>query len=174
MKQEHASALAPAPALSIEKLLDNDPFFEKLQQVRRAIASRAFDFFKAAGFTDGHALHDWLRAESEVLQPVPIDMTETDQGIVIKAQIPGFSEKDIDLRVDSQRLYISGKHEESSEKKKGKSVYSEWQSNEILREVDLPVAIDSDNVKAHMRNGVLEVSLSKLEKPKKIHLARTS
>jgi len=174
MKQEQATALAPAPGPSIEKLLDNDPLFEKLQQVRKGIASRAFDFFQAAGFRDGHDLHDWLTAESEVLQPVPIDMTETDQDIVVKAQIPGFSEKDIDLRVDSQRLYITGKHEESSEKMKSRSVYSEWRSNQILREVELPVAIDPDDVRAHIKNGVLEVTMPKLEKPKKIQLARAS
>ena len=173
MNQKHEkNALAPAP--TIEKLLENDPFFEKLQQIRKAIASRAFDVFRAAGFTHGHDLLDWLKAESEVLRPVPIDMTETYQDIVVKAQVPGFSEKEIDLRVDSQRLYITGKHEESSEKKEGKSLYSEWQSSQILREVDLPVAIDSDHVKAHMKNGVLEVMMPKLEKPRKIELAKAS
>jgi len=174
MKQEHGTALASAPAPMIEKLSDNDPLLERLEQMRKAIAYRAFDLFKAAGLTHGHDLQDWFKAESEVLQSVPIDITETEQDIVVKAQVPGFSEKEIDLRVDSQRLYITGKHQESVERKKGKSLYSEWQSNQILRQVDLPVPIDSDHVTAYIDNGVMEVTLPKAEKPKKIELAKAS
>jgi len=142
--------------------------------MRKTIASRAFDFFKASGFTHGHDLQDWFKAEWEVLQPVPIDMTETEQNIVVKAQVPGFSEKEIDLRVDSQRLYISGKHEESAEQKDAKPLFSEWRSNQILRQVELPVPIDPDHVTAHMNNGVMEVTMPKPEKPRRIELAKAS
>ena len=101
---------------------------------------------------------------------IQLNVYETKQ----TAQVPGFTEQDIDLRVDSQRLYITGKHEESSKEKKEKSVYSEWQAKQLFREFDLPTVIDPDKVKAHVKNGVLEITMPKREKTKKIDLAETS
>jgi HSP20 family protein len=153
------TALANSPAIST--LIKDDPFLKHMADLQQSIERRAFDFFKMSGFTNGHDLEDWLKAESEVLQPVPLEVTETDDEITVRAEVPGFTEKDVQVKVDSHRIYITGKREESSEKKKGKAVYGERRSNEICREFYLPVEIDPDRVKAELNDGVLEIGLAK-------------
>ena len=170
MKNESTTALAPATALA--KFVANDPFFLMANRFNNAIARRVLGLLKASGFADGNELDDWFNKVTELGEAVPIDITETDDQVVVKAKVPGFTEKDIDVRVEPQRLYIAGKREKSSEEKKGRSVYSEWSSNEMYREFELPAEIDQDKVKADVANGVLEIRMPKRQKAKKIELAK--
>ncbi len=57
----------------------------------------------------------------------------------------GFSEKEIEVSVEPSRLTISGKREtETKSRKQGKTVYSEFCSDQILRVVDLPGSVDAE------------------------------
>jgi HSP20 family protein len=147
-----STALTLSPAISA--LTKDDPLLAHVAELQQSISCRAFELFKLSGFTGGHDLEDWLKAESEMLQPVPLEVT-------VRAEVPGFTEKDVQVKVDAHRVFISGKREESSEKKKGKAIYAEHRSNEICREFDLPAEIDPEKVTAELKDGVLEVSLAK-------------
>lgn len=154
-----STALIPSPLIST--LIKDDPFLAHMAELQESIARRAFDLFTWSGFTEGHDLDDWLKAESELLQPVPLAVTETDDEVTIRAEVPGFTEKDVQVKVDAHRVFIAGKREESAEKKKGKTIYAERRSNEICREFDLPTEIDPEKVTAELKDGVLEISLAK-------------
>ncbi len=154
-----STAITPSPVIST--LIKDDPFLARMAELQQSIARRAFDLFTWSGFTEGHDLDDWLKAESELLQPVPLEVTETDDEVMVRAEVPGFTEKDMQVKVDAHRVFITGKREESSEKKKGKTIYAERQSNEICREFDLPAEIDPEKVTAELKDGVLEISLVK-------------
>jgi len=162
------SAIEPTSARSSLKLLETDPFFERLEKLQDEIARRAYELFAGNGFTHGHALEDWVRAESEVLQPVPVEVSETEEGFTVRAAVPGFREKEIVLHVEPRTVYISGERQEKGERKKGKTVYSEWRSNRMFRRSELPTEVNPDNVKATLSDGVLEVSLLKVRPAKKI------
>ncbi len=148
----------------------SDSLFERVQEINDLIARRAYELFEASGFTDGHDLEHWGRAESEILRTMPLDITETETELTVRAEVPGFKEKDLAVRVEPRRLFITGKHQEAAERKQGKTVYSERQAkaNQVFRVLDLPATIDLVQVKATLSNGVLEVTLLKAETGKQI------
>jgi len=162
------TAMAPAPARAIEP----QNLFEQFNRIYDSIARRAFEIFEGNGRVFGRDLENWLQAESELLHPVKINMTETDGGLTVQAEVPGFTNKDLQIRMEPRRLTISGKRETSEKHKKGKTIYEEHRSNEILRVVNLPAAVDTENVTATLKNGVLELQISKSAKISKTEATR--
>ena len=133
MKHHTSTVLTIAP-----RPLSENSALSKMAEIENTIARRAYELFASSGFTNGHDLEDWLFAESELLDGMPVEITETEKKLAVNAGLPGFTEKDIEIRVEPRRLFISGKREEKSEnKKKGETVYSE-RSNQVFRTIDLP------------------------------------
>lgn len=152
----------------ILKLFTDDPFFKRFQEIHDAIAKRAFELFERNGGLVGRELEDWFQAESEFLHKIPLELTETEDEFAITAEVPGFTEQDVEVRVEPRRIYISGKREEKKEQKKGETRYSEQRANEIFRSFDLPADIDPDDVTATLKDGLLKVVLPKARKAKKV------
>lgn len=145
--------------------------FQDFETLANAIAQRAFGFFQQRGSTDGRDWDDWFRAESEMLKPMPIEISESDDSYTIRAEVPGFDEKDLNVRAEGNSVYIHGKSQQKKEEKKGKEVkYSEVSASELYRQIELPTAVNPDKVSAHLANGVLELSLPKAAPPKKIEV----
>ena len=163
---ETATELLLTP--EVFKLFAGDPLFERVQEIKELIARRAYELSEARGFSHGHELEDWLRAQSEILRGGPVDIRETETELTICAEVPGFRERDLEVRVEPRRLFISGKRQEAPERRQGKTVYSERQANQIFFFLDLPAPIDPDKVNATLSDGVLEVKLLKTEAGKKI------
>ena len=84
--------------------------------------------------------------------------------VTVKAEVPGFEVKDLEVTLEPQRLVISGKRETKEETKKGKTVYKEQCSNEIFRAVPLPAEVDASKATATLKNGVLELQVPKSAK----------
>lgn len=161
MKHHHPLTIASKPSTEASLL-------RTLADTQDRIARRAYELFASSGFTDGHDIEDWLFAESEVFGKMPVELSQTEKELTVSAGLPGFTEKDIEIRVEPRRLFITGKREEKSEdKKKGQTVYSE-RSNEVFRTIDLPVEVDPDKVKATLSKGDLEITLPKKEIGKKV------
>jgi HSP20 family protein len=144
--------------------------FDQIQQIHDSIARRAFELFSNNGSWFGNDLDDWFRAESELLQPVRLEMAESNDNLTIRAEVPGFSIKELDITVEPRRLTISGKHEAQEESKKGKTVYSERSAQEILRVVDLPAEVDSSKVSATLKDGILNIELPKAAHAKTVRI----
>jgi len=142
--------------------------YDYMNELYNKISHRAFSVFEENGRIDGHDLADWLRAEAEILTPVPLELSETDTELLVRAQVPGFTEKELELVAEPGRLFITGKTEKKSEEKKKKTVYSDFSSNEIFRAVALPAEIDPEKISAVLKNGVLEVSMSKAKPATKV------
>jgi len=159
--EHHRLMIAP-------KTSSEGSFLQNIADIQDRIARRAYELFASSGFKDGHDLDDWLVAESEVVGKMPLELKEKDKELTVTAGLPGFNEKDIEIRVEPRRLFITAKREEKSkDKKKGETVYSE-RSNEVFRTIDLPVEIDPDKVKATLNKGELEVTMPKKEIGKKV------
>ncbi len=163
----NAAAVAPFHTSPLE-LFPGDPFFELTQEINDLISCRAYELFESKGFVHGHDREDWLRAESEILLHVPVDVTETETELTVRAEVPGFGEKDLEVRVAPRSLCITGKRQEASDQKEGKTLYSERRSKHIFRVLDLPSEIDPDRVNATVSDGLLELKLSKVGLGKKV------
>jgi HSP20 family molecular chaperone IbpA len=70
----------------------------------------------------------------------------------------------MEVSAEPRHLTISGRHESSKEEKKGKAVYSETCSKNIFRVVDLPTEIDTAKVNTTLKDGVLQLTMSKAAK----------
>ena len=144
---------------------------QMLDQVRAtfdAIARRAFEIFERNGAQLGHEMENWFQAESELFHPMHLEVTEADKALTVKAEVPGFSAKELQISLEPRRLTITGKRESHEERKTKQTLYAERCSNEIFRVVDLPNEVDPNagGVKATYDQGVLTVTLPETEKAK--------
>lgn len=140
---------------AIFTLVEGDAFSKRLQKISEAIAHRAYELFERDGRRDGHDLQNWYRAESQLLQSVPLEIGETNQGITVRAYIRGFTDKEVELRVGSHRLVISGKKHLFDHRSR------DVRPTEICRILDLRAEIEPSKVTATFIEGGLEITLSK-------------
>lgn len=146
-------------------------FFEDLEALNRTIAQRAFDLFVQRGGWNGQDLGDWFRAESELVKPVPIEVSESDDSYTIRAEVPGFDAKTLTVRAEPNAVCIHGKKEQKKEEKKGKEVtYSEVSASTLCRRIELDNSINPDKVSAHLTNGVLELTVPKTSPAKPVEV----
>ena len=99
-----------------------------------------------------------------------VDIFETDNELVLKADVPGVDEKEIDIRIENGTLLLKGERKfERDEKNKGFHRL-ERSYGSFVRYFTVPETVDTDNVKADFKQGVLTVVLPKKEvaKPKAI------
>ena len=143
-----------------EQIVDQFP------QMIDAIARRAFDIFESRGGSPGHELEDWIRAETELLHPVPLSVSESSDEYIVRAEVPGFSSKDIEVSVEPCCLSISGKRETTKEEVNAKVIRSEWCADQIFRTLDLPSHIDTSKVTTTLKDGILTVDLPKAQTAK--------
>jgi HSP20 family protein len=151
--------------------VEAETMFDRLEEISRETAQRAFDFFVARGGHFGMDSDDWFRAERELLRFVPVEITDSDRNVNIKAFIAGFKPEDVEISVKENMLLISGETEERSEKKDENVIYSDFNSNRFFRQLTLPTPVDPKNTRAEMKDGMLTISLPKAdvaEEPKRI------
>lgn len=150
------------------QLMRPEEWIDEMSKKFGAIARRAFQIFENNGWQLGHDLENWFQAESELFHPLHLDIAETGNTLTVKAEIPGFTEKDIQISLEPRRLTITGKRETSEEKKDKKTLYTEQCSNEIFRVVSLPKEVDpsASGVKATYDQGVLTVTLPEVPSAK--------
>jgi HSP20 family protein len=170
MSAQAATAMQPAKTSVPVKQNEPEHVFGRIQETYNRIAQRAFDIFDGNGRWFGHDLEDWLRAESELLHPLLLEVTETDDHLAVRAEVPGFSAKELRIDAEPSRLTISGKHETQQESKKGKTIYSERCGSEVMRVINLPGAIDTSKVTATLKDGILSLELPKAAHAKTVRI----
>jgi HSP20 family protein len=163
-----------APSQAIEKR--HDGLLEHMEQIFNDISRRAFEIFDGNGRNLGHDLENWFKAERELLHPVNIELTETEIAFEVKAEVPGFTEKELEISVEPRRVVIAGRRESSTEdKKKGKVVRSEIACEQVLRIVELSSAIETSKVTdAVLKNGVLTLKLPKVAPAQPVRIKPTA
>lgn len=160
---EKGTATQPALApISVKAVAPKD-LIERFEKIHSEIANRAFSIFENDGIF-GHDLDNWLKAETELLHPVRVNVMEEDGTVDIEAEVPGFEAKDLEITLEPQRLIISGKRETKEEATKGKTIYKEQSSNEILRAIPLPFEVEAAKATATLKNGMLELHATKSAK----------
>ena len=101
-----------------------------------------------------------------------LDMYEEENKFVVDLKAPGFDPKNVDISVEGNSLTITGKAEmKEEEKSENKKYYrKEIRSQSFTRTVNLPRKVESEQIKASFKNGILHVELPKAkeELPKKI------
>lgn len=111
--------------------------------------------------------------EDRVVYPA-IDLYEEDDKYIVKADLPGVTEKDVELTLHDNVLTIKGQKETHKEEKKKNYYRSERIYGEFSRSITIPGKIDSDKIAAEFKDGVLSIVLPKKEesKTKKIEIKK--
>lgn len=101
-----------------------------------------------------------------------VDVHENENAISLRAELPGMKEDDIALTIDRGRLTVQGEKRLEKEDTDGEYRRIEASYGSFYRSFPLPDTVDQDNINARFENGVLHVTLPKVEaaKPKRIAL----
>ena len=99
-----------------------------------------------------------------------VDIYENDEAIVLKADLPEIDPKNLDIRIEDNVLYLKGERKFEKEVKQENFHRVERAYGSFARSFALPHTVQSENIVAEYKNGVLKVTLSKREetKPKQI------
>ncbi len=94
-----------------------------------------------------------------------VDMYETDDEIVVKANVPGMSKEDLEVTVTEEAITISGETQAEEEVKGENYMRRERRYGKFTRRLPLPGAVHLDEAKAKFTDGILEVRVPKEAKP---------
>jgi HSP20 family protein len=100
----------------------------------------------------------------------PVDIFEDEHNIVLKLEVPGVDQKDLDIRIENNTITIRGERKFEKETKEENYHRVERRYGSFQRSFGLPQTVNSENVTADYENGVLKVTLAKRAeaKPKQI------
>jgi HSP20 family protein len=106
------------------------------------------------------------RSQEQYVTP-PVDIFETGDGLVVKADLPGVAKEDLDVRVENNLLTIRGK---PSHVAPGDPLYREYGLVNFFRQFELNEKVDQSKIAAELTHGVLTLTLPKAEeaKPRRI------
>jgi HSP20 family protein len=96
----------------------------------------------------------------------PVDIYETGDSVVLKAELPGINPDEVDICVEDSTLYLKGERKFEKEVKEENLHRVERSYGTFKRNFSLPNTIDADKVKAEYRNGILTLTMPKREEVK--------
>jgi HSP20 family protein len=142
-----------------------EPFRElsSLQTEMNRLFNAAFD--PSGPGNGGTAARRWAPA---------MDLLETDDHFVLRADLPGMTESDVNIELEDNVLTVSGERKAEHEEKREGFYRVERAFGTFSRSLTLPKGVDADAVTAGFENGVLEVRVPKPEeqKPKRIQVGK--
>jgi HSP20 family protein len=92
-----------------------------------------------------------------------VDMEETENEVIVKAEMPGLEPKDFQISLTESSLTIKGERKEEKEEKKKNYHMVERRYGSFYRSIPLPCPVESDKVEANYKKGILEITLPKAE-----------
>ena len=150
-----------------------ESFPKHVEEFFDLIARRPFEFLEKRPLLLGREFENLLRTEPELLRPVYLKLYEIEETIIARAEVPGFTEKELNVICEPWRLVITGRkeiREEAKVEKKDEIPIIHTEKMNIFKTVKLPLAVKPEGVKAILKNGILEVTLPKAEVVKKVRV----
>lgn len=129
-----------------------EDFFDPFVTFRREMDRMFDDFFGSA-----------LRPASAGWQAITpaVDIDETDKEVVVTAELPGVTDKDVEVSLAGDILIIKGEKKAEHEQKNGDSYYMERRFGSFSRSLRLPFEVTDEKVDAKFKDGVLTIHLPK-------------
>jgi HSP20 family protein len=113
---------------------------------------RLFDRFLELKWDEFPPLGEWAPS---------MDVSETKDAVVVKAEVPGMDSKDIAIALQEELLTIKGEKKQEKEEKDERHHRIERSYGAFTRSIRLPVGVDGSKVTATFKNGLLTVTLPK-------------
>jgi HSP20 family protein len=114
----------------------------------------------------------WMRPLADLAGDMPsVDVIDRDDEVLVRAAVPGYKKDDLEISVSGDMLTISGETRSEEKEEKGDYYRAEITRGAFSRTIALPAAVDDAKAKATMKEGVLELTLPKVEKSKRRTIA---
>lgn len=133
-----------------------EPTFKGLTELRNEM-DRIFESFFGERFPT---------FKDEISLTPAIEVSETDNEIIVKAAVPGVDKKDLNISILNNNLIIKGEVKREKEEKKKNYYKQEIAYGSFSRTIPLPAEVKVDEIKANMKNGVVTITVPKAEKAK--------
>jgi HSP20 family protein len=115
---------------------------------------------------------------TEVTEWAPaIDVVTEDGDLVIRAELPGVKQEDVDITLHNNVLTISGERKAEQEEERGGYYVRERRYGSFSRSLTVPEGVDESKIHARYENGVLEVTVegaAEVQEPKRIQIEGSS
>jgi HSP20 family protein len=137
---------------------------QTIQQEMNRLFGTLFDAPQAGGGGDGGSLQQWIPA---------MDLVEEGDHYVLRADLPGVREEDINVELEDNVLTISGERRAEHEERREGYYRVERASGRFSRSLTLPEGIDPESIEAQFENGVLTVRIPKPEerRPRRVAIS---
>lgn len=116
-------------------------------------------------FDDAIAPTPWLDANKLPVVPAA-ELSETDQALQLKLEIPGIDAKDLDIQVTEKSVSISGERKSETKTEEEGVTRTEFRYGKFQRVIPLPIRIQNTDVQAEYKDGILNLTLPKAEAEK--------
>ncbi|WP_291322116.1 Hsp20/alpha crystallin family protein [Desulfonatronospira sp.] len=88
-----------------------------------------------------------------------IEVSEKDNEVVVRAEVPGMKPEDMDIRVENNHLILSGEKKQEHKDEKENNVHMEFSYGRFYRTIPLRGEVNPENIKAKYKDGVLTVNV---------------
>jgi HSP20 family molecular chaperone IbpA len=134
----------------------------EVQQVQLEVARRAYELFELRGCEHGHDWEDWFRAESELLRPVSVVVSENDDRVSVRANVTGFGKTELKVALEPRRLIVLGKKSGTTEEtERGDLDSAGSYPVHLICMVDLPAEVLVKDSVVDFEAGLLRCELPK-------------
>ena len=132
--------------------------FGEFDRMRRDMDRLWDSFLEGVPGRRGEERGEWLPS---------LDVSETKNELVVKAEVPGMDHKDIDVSLFNGVLTIKGEKKQEREEKEAGYHLVERSYGSFVRSVQLPKEVQGDKISASYKDGILKIALPKSEEAKK-------
>lgn len=146
------------------------PFETLRREVDRLFDDFGTEFWRSPFRRSHFDMEPIFRRELTVGTAPAVDISDKDNAYEVTADVPGFDEKNIEVKVVNGSLSIKGERKSEKEEKKKGYYLSEREFGSFERTFALPEGVDTDKIEASLKKGVLTVTLPKkpeAQKPEK-------
>ncbi len=95
-----------------------------------------------------------------------VNMYQEGDNLVIEAALPGFSKEEVEVTAIENTLQIKGEHKSEEEKKQDNFYCREIRSGSFMRTLEMPAGVNTEQVKASFKDGILKVTMPQKEEAK--------
>lgn len=135
---------------------------DRMREMFDAISRRASEIFESGGRVSGRDVENWLRAEGELLHTIPIEIVDSEDSLLIRAEVAVFTAQELEMSLEPRKLVICGERQIVKECANGSRALAVSRPDFIYRSVDLPTAVIPQLARATLMGGALEVEMKKV------------
>jgi HSP20 family protein len=92
-----------------------------------------------------------------------VELIDTGDNLILQVQLPGIAAKNLDVQVTRDAVAIAGERQRQHHSENTNYLHSEFRYGKFQRVINLPVAVQNDKVKADFHDGILTLTLPKVE-----------